>query len=85
MNKLQSTSPVEVLLEEFISPFGIEYKDFQNKLGYSEKYTKKITRGEIKINKTISKKLAKIFNTSSDFWLNLQNNYDKELENEKDL
>ena len=71
--------PGEILREEFMKPMGIS----QNALAIALRVP--VTRiGEIvnerrSISADTALRLAKYFNTTSDFWMNLQSNYDLQL------
>ena len=71
--------PGEILREEFMKPMGIS----QNALAIALRVP--VTRiGDIvnerrSISADTALRLAKYFNTTSDFWMNLQSNYDLQL------
>lgn len=79
MEKIKPIHPEEILLEEFIKPFGIS----------QYKLAKDIHVFQIKISEIVNKKrriivdtalrLAQYFGVSLDFWLGLQNDYDVEI------
>jgi antitoxin HigA-1 len=61
------THPGEMLLEEFLNPMGISQKD----LAVNE-----IVNGRRGITPSTALRLAKFFDMSADFWMNLQLRWD---------
>ena len=73
-----SPLPGEVLVEEFLSPLGIEEKELATDIGVSEESISAIVKGEAAITAELSLRLARYFSTASDFWLHVQMEHDLE-------
>jgi antitoxin HigA-1 len=74
-----SIHPSEIIVEEFIKPLNMTTKIFAKKMGIDNKLAIDIVEGRTSITKDIAERLSKTFNTSVEFWINLQNNFDKSL------
>lgn len=76
------THPGAVLNEEFIIPLGITAHYLSKQLNLSPSRIAEIIKGKRSITANTAIRLAKFFGTSSQFWLNLQMEYDisKELQ-----
>ena len=72
----QSTHPGEILLEEFVKPYGLTQKKLCELLGVGIKTISKIYNKKRGISPLMALKLANLFGTTPDFWLNAQNAYD---------
>ena len=76
---LPPVTPGEVLREEFLAPLGLS----ANKLGKAlDVPTNRITgiiKGDRSITADTALRLARCFNTSPEFWLNLQDLHDLEV------
>lgn len=70
------THPGEMLLKEFMEPLGLSVCQLAKKLSLSESQLQEIVDGEQRLSEDSAKKLSKIFGTTTQFWLNLQNRYD---------
>lgn len=67
-------SPSEFISEELNSRgWSIEYLATQ--MGFTKDYVDRLVRGESIINLHTSRALGAAFGTSSDFWLNLEKDY----------
>ena len=75
------THPGEVLYEEFIIPLGITSHYLSKQLKLAPSRIAEIIKGKRSITANTAIRLARFFGTSSQFWLNLQMEYDisKEL------
>lgn len=72
----QSTHPGEILLEEFVKPYGLTQKKLCELLGVGIKTISDIYNKKRGISPLMALKLANLFGTTPDFWLNAQNAYD---------
>jgi addiction module HigA family antidote len=72
----QSTHPGEILLEEFVKPYGLTQKKLCELLGVGIKTISEIYNKKRGISPLMALKLANLFGTTPDFWLNAQNAYD---------
>lgn len=83
MKKLKPIHPGEILLEEFMKPFGISQYRLAKDISVPAIRISEIIRGKRSISADTALRLAKYFCTSADFWLNLQIHYDLEIESDK--
>ncbi len=68
--------PGKILLEESIKPLGISISEFALKIGTSRKNLSEIVNGKTGISPEMALKLSKALNTTAQFWLNMQVQYD---------
>lgn len=80
------THPGEILLEEFVKPYGLTQKELCEKLGVGIKTISEIYNQKRAISPVMAHKLANLFGTTPEFWANAQCYYDlwKAYEKEKD-
>lgn len=67
------TSLAEVLIEEFMIPLGMGSVEFAEKIGIDESTMGHILYGGGRIDQFIARKLADAFDSTPEFWLNIQN------------
>ena len=70
------THPGEMLLEEFLNPMGISQKDLAENIHVPYQRVNDIVNGRRGITPSTALRLAKFFNMSADFWMNLQLRWD---------
>ena len=70
------THPGEMLLEEFLTPMGITQKDLADNIEVPYQRINEIINGRRGITPSTALRLAKFFNMSADFWMNLQLRWD---------
>ncbi len=70
------THPGEMLLEEFLSPMGISQKDLADNIQVPYQRINEIVNGHRGITPSTALRLAKFFDMSADFWMNLQLRWD---------
>ena len=70
------THPGEMLLEEFLSPMGISQKDLADNIHVPYQRINEIVNGRRGITPSTALRLAKFFDMSADFWMNLQLRWD---------
>jgi addiction module HigA family antidote len=70
------THPGEMLLEEFLKPMKLTQLEAAAKMGVSQNRLNEIVRGKRGITADTALRLAKLFKTTPEFWMNLQNAYD---------
>lgn len=75
-DKLEPIHPGEVLMEDFIEGFGITQHKLAVSIGVSPRRINEIVHGKRAITADTALRLAKYFQTSAQFWLNLQAHYD---------
>jgi len=68
--------PGEVLREEFLKPLGITQSQLAKELGVSFRAVNELVNEKRALSPEMAIKLAKRFNTSPQFWLGLQMDYD---------
>ena len=75
---MEMKNPVHpgILLKDNIDTLGISVTEFAFKLGVSRQIISKIINKKSGISTEMALKLAKAFNTTPEFWLNMQQKYD---------
>ena len=81
-NKIPPVHPGEVLLEEFLKPWGLSQNRLAQHMGITTNRLNEVVRGRRGITGDTALRLARATNTTPEFWLNLQALYD--LETAKD-
>ena len=76
MNKLKNIHPGEILLEEFLLPMGISQTRLANAIGVPPRRINEIVLGKRSITADTALRLAKVFGTSEQFWMGLQDEYE---------
>jgi addiction module HigA family antidote len=74
--------PGEILLEEFLEPFGVSQYELAKVIGVSARRINEIVHGTRAITPDTALRLSRAFDVSDRFWLNLQNRYDIETQRE---
>ena len=74
-----ATHPGVVLFEDFIQPAGLTQADLCRKLKISKNRLNELIRGKRGVTPETAWKLSKFFNTSPEFWMNLQTAHDLTL------
>jgi addiction module HigA family antidote len=69
-------SPGEILAEEFLEPMHLSHRELARRMGVSSMRVNEIIRGKRAITADSALRLAKVFDTTPRFWMNLQINYD---------
>jgi antitoxin HigA-1 len=70
------TSPGEVLLEEFLKPLGMTQLALAEKMGVPVQRVNTLVNGKRGITAETAVLLARTFDTSPEFWMNLQTSCD---------
>jgi addiction module HigA family antidote len=70
------THPGEMLLEEFLNPMGITQKELADNILVPYQRINEIINGRRGVTPSTALRLAKFFNMSADFWMNLQLRWD---------
>jgi len=81
--KLESVHPGEVLFEEFLSPLGLSQNRLALDIGVDARRINEIVLKKRSLSANTALRLARYFNTSAEFWLGLQAQYDLDIEEEK--
>ena len=71
-----TTSPGEMLLEEFLKPLGLSQHRLAMSIRVPSTRIGEIVRGKRAITPDTALRLARFFNNSPEFWLNLQQMHD---------
>jgi addiction module HigA family antidote len=71
-----ATHPGVILLKEFLEPLGLTQKALATHVGIPVQRVNEIVRGKRGVSPDTAWLLAKSFNTSPEFWLNLQATHD---------
>lgn len=66
------THPGEIIREEFLVPMGLTQKQLASSIGVPVQRINEIVNGKRGVTTSTALRLAKFFNTSPEFWLNLQ-------------
>ncbi|MDF7673537.1 HigA family addiction module antitoxin [Acetobacteraceae bacterium ESL0709] len=78
MKELAYVTPGDVLKEEFMEPLGLSGRQLARELGVPANRVSQVLKGERSITAETALLLAQRFETSPEFWLNLQNSHDLE-------
>lgn len=73
---LEPIPPGEILLEEFMRPFGVSINRLARDLGVPPNRISGIVNGKRSITADTALRLGKYFGTSAETWLDLQSDYD---------
>ena len=82
-NLLPPIHPGEVLLKEYLEPYGISQYRLAKDIHVPPRRINEIVRGLRSISADTSLRLARYFATSERFWLNLQMRYDLEVQKDQ--
>lgn len=81
--KIHPIHPGEILMEEFLLPFGISQYRLAKDIDVAPRRINEIIHGTRAITVDTALRLGKYFRTSPQFWLNLQSRYDLVVEGEE--
>lgn len=70
------THPGAMLLEEFLQPLGITQKELAEHIHVPYQRINEIINGRRGVTPSTALRLAKFFNMSADFWMNMQLRWD---------
>ena len=76
MEKLKNIHPGEILLEEFLKPMEISQTRLANTIAVPPRRINEIVLGKRGISADTALRLAKVFGTSVQFWMGLQDEYE---------
>lgn len=62
----------EILKEEYLEPYHLPAEEFASRIRITVNLANKILNGEEPINLNLAARLGKLFNTTGDYWMNLQ-------------
>ena len=75
--------PGEILMEEFLKPFGISQYKLAKDITVPARRINEIVHGKRSVTADTALRLSRYFNLSERFWLNLQARYDIEVQKDK--
>lgn len=70
------THPGEMLLEEFLKPNELTQQELANQIGVPYQRVNEVVNGKRGITASTALRLAKFFDMTPDFWMNLQQRWD---------
>ena len=79
MTRLEPVHPGEVLLYDFMEPFGLSATALARAIGVTPARINEIVRGRRGITAATALRLAKYFGTDAQSWMNLQTHYELAL------
>jgi addiction module HigA family antidote len=79
---LPPVHPGEVLLEEFLTPLDLSQYRLAKDIGVPPRRINEIVHGKRAITADTALRLARYFGTSARFWLNLQAQYDLDVQSD---
>jgi antitoxin HigA-1 len=82
-NKIAPIHPGEILLEEFLQPLNLSQYRLAKDLSVSPRRINEIVHGKRAITADSALRLARYFETTDRFWINLQTRYDLEIEKDR--
>ncbi len=74
--KRKPTHPGEILLKDFIEPFGLTQSQMAKEIGTTFRTINEIVNEKRNISPEMAVRLARYFGTSEELWMNLQAQYD---------
>jgi len=77
--KLNPVHPGEVLLEEFLKPFGLSQHRLALNIGVDARRINEIVQGKRRVTADTALRLSHFFGTSAQFWMGLQSDYDLDV------
>ena len=72
----EPTHPGEMLLQEFLVPFGITQQSLASAIRVPYQRINEVVRGHRGVTPSTALRLSRFFGTSPDFWMNLQVRWD---------
>ena len=82
--KLPNIHPGEILKEDFLDAMNISAYRLAKEINVPETRISEIIHGKRSITADTAIRFSKFFGTTAEFWLNLQNLYDLEEENNRE-
>jgi len=70
------THPGDILQEEFITPYGLTQVELAKHLGVPVQRINELVRGKRGVTPETAWLLSQAFDTTPEFWINLQTSYD---------
>ena len=83
MRNIEPIHAGEILLEEFMQPFGLSQNKLANSLKVTPRRINEIVNKKRAITADTALRLSKFFGNSAEFWMNLQNRYELDVARDK--
>lgn len=83
MTRLSPVHPGEVLLEEFLKPLGLSQYRLAKDISVPPRRINEIVHGTRAVSANTALRLSRYFGLSERFWLNLQTQYDLDVERDR--
>ena len=83
MKHLIPIHPGEILLEEFLIPLGLSQYRLSKDIGVPPIRINDIVHGKRAVTADTAIRLSTYFQNSAEFWMNLQNQYDLEIQRDR--
>ena len=80
---LKPVHPGEVLMEEYLKPMGISQYRLAKDISVPPRRINEIVHGTRSVTADTALRLSRYFGTTERFWLNLQTQYDIEVEKDR--
>jgi addiction module HigA family antidote len=75
-NAVGPVHPGEILLEEFLKPFGLSAYAAARRMHVPRTRIERLIKGDTSVTIDTAMRLSRLFRTSPEFWLNLQATFD---------
>ncbi len=82
-NGMNPHHPGEFLEEEFLKPMGLKATQLAHAILVAPNRMTRLCRGEVDVTPDTAERLGLFFNTTAQFWLNLQMEYDARIAEEE--
>jgi addiction module HigA family antidote len=82
-DRLPPVHPGEVLLEEFLKPLAISQYRLAKDISVPPRRINEIVLRKRSVSADTALRLSRFFGTSAEFWLNLQSQYDLDVETDR--
>ena len=81
--KMPPIHPGEILLEEFLQPLSLSQYRLAKDISVPPRRINEIVHGKRAITAATALRLARYFDTTDRFWINIQTRYDLEVEKDR--
>ena len=82
-DKMPPIHPGEILLEEFLQPLSLSQYRLAKDISVPPRRINELVHGKRAITADTALRLARYFDTTDRFWINLQTRYDLEVEKDR--
>ncbi len=79
MNNMRPIHPGEMIKEEYLEPYGMSVNALATALRVPASRINDVVRQKRAVSVDTALRLARYFNTTAQFWLNLQTSYDLKM------